>query len=79
MATRAELQAVHDPRLIDMIEALVAAGGGPIDQLGVRRVFILDWDVHHGNGTAEIFQRPRRRTVREHPPGQHLPGQRLAA
>ena len=27
-----------------------------IDQLGVRRVFILDWDVHHGNGTAEIFR-----------------------
>ncbi|MGO9956248.1 MAG: histone deacetylase [Solirubrobacteraceae bacterium] len=126
IATRAELEAVHDPRLIDMIEALVAAGGGPIDpdtpvdaasyraarhavgaacamvraliagearlafaalrpsghhaeraramgfclfnniavaaqlaidQLGVRRVFILDWDVHHGNGTADIFRR----------------------
>ena len=28
-----------------------------IDQLGVRRVLILDWDVHHGNGTAEIFRR----------------------
>jgi acetoin utilization deacetylase AcuC-like enzyme len=28
-----------------------------IDQLGRRRVFILDWDVHHGNGTAEIFRR----------------------
>jgi acetoin utilization deacetylase AcuC-like enzyme len=27
------------------------------DQLGVGRVFILDWDVHHGNGTAEIFRR----------------------
>jgi acetoin utilization deacetylase AcuC-like enzyme len=26
-------------------------------ELGVRRVFILDWDVHHGNGTAEIFRR----------------------
>lgn len=23
--------------------------------LGVRRVAILDWDVHHGNGTQEIF------------------------
>ena len=22
---------------------------------GLRRVFILDWDVHHGNGTQEIF------------------------
>jgi acetoin utilization deacetylase AcuC-like enzyme len=26
-----------------------------IAQLGAERVFILDWDVHHGNGTAEIF------------------------
>jgi acetoin utilization deacetylase AcuC-like enzyme len=26
-------------------------------ELGASRVFILDWDVHHGNGTAEIFRR----------------------
>lgn len=25
--------------------------------LGVQRVAILDWDVHHGNGTQEIFYR----------------------
>ncbi|HSZ12445.1 MAG TPA: histone deacetylase [Solirubrobacteraceae bacterium] len=28
-----------------------------IRELGVARVFILDWDVHHGNGTAEAFRR----------------------
>jgi acetoin utilization deacetylase AcuC-like enzyme len=28
-----------------------------IRELGVGRVFILDWDVHHGNGTAEAFRR----------------------
>jgi acetoin utilization deacetylase AcuC-like enzyme len=28
-----------------------------IRELGARRVFVLDWDVHHGNGTAEIFRR----------------------
>jgi acetoin utilization deacetylase AcuC-like enzyme len=28
-----------------------------VRELGVERVFILDWDVHHGNGTAEIFRR----------------------
>ena len=28
-----------------------------IRELGVRRVFILDWDVHHGNGTADFFRR----------------------
>jgi acetoin utilization deacetylase AcuC-like enzyme len=27
-----------------------------IAELGVQRVFILDWDVHHGNGTAEAFR-----------------------
>jgi acetoin utilization deacetylase AcuC-like enzyme len=27
-----------------------------IRELGARRVFILDWDVHHGNGTAEAFR-----------------------
>ena len=25
------------------------------DELGVERVAILDWDVHHGNGTQDIF------------------------
>lgn len=24
-------------------------------ELGVKRVLIVDWDVHHGNGTEEIF------------------------
>ena len=28
-----------------------------IRELGVERVLILDWDVHHGNGTAEVFRR----------------------
>ena len=26
-----------------------------LDEHGVERVFILDWDVHHGNGTNDIF------------------------
>jgi acetoin utilization deacetylase AcuC-like enzyme len=28
-----------------------------IRELDLSRVFILDWDVHHGNGTAEAFRR----------------------
>jgi acetoin utilization deacetylase AcuC-like enzyme len=28
-----------------------------VRELGVKRVMIIDWDVHHGNGTAEIFRR----------------------
>jgi acetoin utilization deacetylase AcuC-like enzyme len=26
-----------------------------IDVLGLRRVLVLDWDVHHGNGTNDFF------------------------
>ncbi len=44
-----------------------------IRELGAKRVFILDWDVHHGNGTAEAFRRRDGRAVREHPPGGDLP------
>jgi len=28
-----------------------------IRELDAERVFVLDWDVHHGNGTAEAFRR----------------------
>ncbi len=28
-----------------------------LDELGLERVLILDWDVHHGNGTSDIFWR----------------------
>jgi acetoin utilization deacetylase AcuC-like enzyme len=28
-----------------------------IHELGVQKVLIIDWDVHHGNGTAEVFRR----------------------
>jgi acetoin utilization deacetylase AcuC-like enzyme len=27
-----------------------------IREHGVQKVMIIDWDVHHGNGTAEIFR-----------------------
>ena len=26
-----------------------------LDALGLARVFVFDWDVHHGNGTNDIF------------------------
>jgi acetoin utilization deacetylase AcuC-like enzyme len=28
-----------------------------IRELGVERVLVFDWDVHHGNGTVEAFRR----------------------
>jgi acetoin utilization deacetylase AcuC-like enzyme len=30
-----------------------------LDSLGAARVFVLDWDVHHGNGTNSIFHESR--------------------
>jgi acetoin utilization deacetylase AcuC-like enzyme len=36
---------------------VAVAGALALAELGARRVFILDWDVHHGNGTAEAFRR----------------------
>jgi acetoin utilization deacetylase AcuC-like enzyme len=35
---------------------LAIAAALAIRELGARRVFVLDWDVHHGNGTAEAFR-----------------------
>ncbi|MCU0658872.1 MAG: histone deacetylase [Polyangiaceae bacterium] len=35
------------------------AAAHAIDTLGLKRVLILDWDVHHGNGTqASFYRRP---------------------
>ncbi|MCA9563624.1 MAG: histone deacetylase, partial [Myxococcales bacterium] len=31
------------------------AAAHAIDALGLSRVLIIDWDVHHGNGTQDIF------------------------
>jgi acetoin utilization deacetylase AcuC-like enzyme len=36
---------------------VAVAAATAIAELGVERVFVLDWDVHHGNGTAAAFRR----------------------
>jgi acetoin utilization deacetylase AcuC-like enzyme len=35
---------------------VAVAAASAIAEHGRTRVFVLDWDVHHGNGTAEIFR-----------------------
>ena len=40
-----------------LLNNVAIAADVAIAELGVPRVLILDWDVHHGNGTAEIFRR----------------------
>ncbi len=42
-----------------LFDNVAVAAAAAIAQHGRRRVFVLDWDVHHGNGTAEIFRRRR--------------------
>ncbi len=39
-----------------LFDNVAVAAAWAIAELGLRRVFVLDWDVHHGNGTAEIFR-----------------------
>ncbi|MGI8558612.1 MAG: histone deacetylase family protein [Solirubrobacteraceae bacterium] len=34
---------------------IAIAAAHAVERRGVRRVLVLDWDVHHGNGTQEIF------------------------
>jgi acetoin utilization deacetylase AcuC-like enzyme len=40
-----------------LFDNVAVAAALAIAELGLERVFVLDWDVHHGNGTAEIFRR----------------------
>ncbi len=40
-----------------LFNSVAAAAALAIEDLGLERVLVLDWDVHHGNGTAEIFRR----------------------
>ena len=47
-------------------------------ELGLERVAILDWDVHHGNGTQDIFWDDPTRALRLAPPVAVLSGQRRA-
>jgi acetoin utilization deacetylase AcuC-like enzyme len=42
-----------------LFDSVAVAAELAIRELGVERVFILDWDVHHGNGTAELFRHRR--------------------
>ncbi len=45
-----------------------------IEELGVARVLIVDWDVHHGNGTQDIFYEDPRVLFCSFHLGNHYPG-----
>ena len=40
-----------------LFDNIAVAAAMALTEGGLERVLILDWDVHHGNGTAEIFRR----------------------
>ncbi len=53
---------------------VAAAAAHALDVLGLERVLVVDWDVHHGNGTQDIFYSDGRVmyfSVHQHP---HFPG-----
>jgi acetoin utilization deacetylase AcuC-like enzyme len=39
-----------------LFDSVAVAAALAISELGASRVLVLDWDVHHGNGTAEAFR-----------------------
>jgi acetoin utilization deacetylase AcuC-like enzyme len=39
-----------------LFNSVAVAAATAVAQLGASRVLILDWDVHHGNGTEAIFR-----------------------
>ena len=38
-----------------LLNNVAVAAAHAIEACGARRVLVLDWDVHHGNGTEEVF------------------------
>jgi acetoin utilization deacetylase AcuC-like enzyme len=38
-----------------LFNSVAVAAQHAVERLGLERVLILDWDVHHGNGTNDIF------------------------
>ena len=56
-----------------------AVGAASLAARGARRVAIVDWDVHHGNGTQDIFYTDPRGALRLDAPVAAVPGHRPAA
>lgn len=43
-----------------LINHVVVAARGALEEWGCRRVLIVDWDVHHGNGTQALIEHDAR-------------------
>jgi acetoin utilization deacetylase AcuC-like enzyme len=53
---------------------VAVAAAHALDVLGLERVLIVDWDVHHGNGTHDAFYKDRRVLFFSIHEGDHYPG-----
>ena len=53
---------------------IAVAATHALESLGLERVLIFDWDVHHGNGTQEIFYHDPRVVFCSLHLGRHYPG-----
>lgn len=38
---------------------VAVAAAVALERMGLERVAVVDWDVHHGNGTEDVFADPR--------------------
>jgi len=57
---------------------IAVAAAHALDVLGLERVLIVDWDVHHGNGTHDAFYNDPRVLFFSIHEGEHYPGTGLA-
>ncbi len=61
-----------------LFDNIAVAAAHALDELGLDRVLIVDWDVHHGNGTqAAFYDDPRVLFFSTHMAG-HYPGTGMA-
>jgi acetoin utilization deacetylase AcuC-like enzyme len=49
-----------EPMGFCLLNSVAVAARHALDTLGAERVMIVDWDVHHGNGTHDVFRRSDR-------------------
>jgi acetoin utilization deacetylase AcuC-like enzyme len=57
-----------------LLNNIAVAATNALEELGLERVLIVDWDVHHGNGTQDAFFADRRVLFISMHQSHHYPG-----